>query len=389
MAIYLAAKEMWRLKGRFLLIASVIALITLLVLFVAALAEGLGSGNRQYIEKLNADLIAYKANTNLSVQTSRLDRPTAQDIRRVAGVRDVGQISASTATVVKSAAGGSTGTADGVNVSILGVEPGRPGEPPVLAGRQLSDISAREALIDRNTAQRTNLKVGDTITLKTIQGTKEQFYDLRVVGITDGRSFFLQPSVILPHLTWERVRPGVVNINNSQLVSNIVAIQLLNPNDAVAMAQTIQNQVGDLQVVDLKTAYTATPGYKEQQNTLDTQRYFALIIGILVVGGFFQIQTLQKVPQIGMLKAIGASNWIVALTALAQIVLVTIIGVGIGTALSLGLSLTFPPTFPIVFTGSAVVAAVLALLVIGPLGGLVSIRYALQVEPLTAIGLGG
>ena len=42
MPIYLAAKEMWRLKGRFLLIASVIALITLLVLFVAALAEGLG-----------------------------------------------------------------------------------------------------------------------------------------------------------------------------------------------------------------------------------------------------------------------------------------------------------------------------------------------------------
>ena len=44
MPIYLAAKEMWRFKGRFLLIASVIALITTLVLFVAALAEGLGSG---------------------------------------------------------------------------------------------------------------------------------------------------------------------------------------------------------------------------------------------------------------------------------------------------------------------------------------------------------
>lgn len=383
MAIYLAAKEMWRLKGRFLLIAAVIALITLLVLFVAALAEGLGSGNREYIEKLNADLIAYKDNTDLSVQTSRIDRPTAQEIRRVAGVRDVGQISASTASVVL------PNGANSVNVSILGVEPGRPGEPPVVNGRQLSDISAREALLDRNTALRTNLKVGDTVTLKTIQGTKEQFYDLRVVGITDGRSFFLQPSVILPHLTWERIRPGVVNINNSQLVSNIVAIQLLNPNDKAAMAQTIQKQVADVQVVDLKTAYTATPGYKEQQNTLDTERYFAFIIGILVVGGFFQIQMLQKVPQIGMLKAIGASNGVVALTALAQIVLVTMIGVAIGTALALGLSLTFPPTFPIVFTGSAVVAAVISLLVIGPVGGLVSIRYALRVEPLTAIGLGG
>lgn len=383
MPIYLAAKEMWRLKGRFLLIALVIALITTLVLFVAALAEGLGSGNRQYIEKLDADLIAYKAKTDLSVQTSRLDRPTAQDIRRVSGVRDVGQISAASASVIL------PNNPNNIGVSILGVEPGHPGEPPVVQGRQLGDLSAREALLDRNAALRTKLRVGDTITLKTIQGTQEEFYDLRVVGITDGRSFFLQPTVILPHLTWERVRPGVVNITRSQMVSNIVAIQLANPSDAQKMAQEIERQVGDVQVVDLKTAYTATPGYKEQQNTLDTQRYFAFVIGILVVGGFFQIQTLQKVPQIGMLKAVGASNWTVAFTSLFQIILVTIIGVGIGTFLSLGLSLTFPPTLPIVFTGSAVVAAVISLLLIGPIGGLVSIRYALQVEPLTAIGFGG
>lgn len=383
MPFYLAFKEMWRLKGRFLLIAFVIALITTLVLFVAALAEGLGSGNREYLEKLNAELIVYKQGTNLSVQTSRLDRPTAQDIRRVPGVRDVGQISASTASVIL------PGTNANQNVSILGVEPGHPGEPPVMAGRQLSDLSAREALIDRNTALRTKLQVGDTITLKTIQGTQEEFYDLRVVGITDGRSFFLQPSVIMPHLTWERVRPGTVNVTKSQMVSNIVAVRLLNPADAAVMKTNIQNQVADVQVVDLQTAYTATPGYKEQQNTLDTQRYFAFIIGILVVGGFFQIQMLQKVPQIGMLKAIGASNIVVALTALLQIAMVTLIGVAIGTVLSLGLSLTFPPTVPIVFTGSAVIAAVISLLLIGPIGGLVSIRYALQVEPLTAIGLGG
>lgn len=383
MPFYLAFKEMWRLKGRFLLIAFVIALITTLVLFVAALAEGLGSGNREYLEKLNAELIVYKQGTNLSVQTSRLDRPTAQDIRRVPGVRDVGQISASTASVIL------PGTNANQNVSILGVEPGHPGEPPVTAGRQLSDLSAREALIDRNTALRTKLQVGDTITLKTIQGTQEEFYDLRVVGITDGRSFFLQPSVIMPHLTWERVRPGTVNVTKSQMVSNIVAVRLLNSADAAVMKTNIQNQVADVQVVDLQTAYTATPGYKEQQNTLDTQRYFAFIIGILVVGGFFQIQMLQKVPQIGMLKAIGASNIVVALTALLQIAMVTLIGVAIGTVLSLGLSLTFPPTVPIVFTGSAVIAAVISLLLIGPIGGLVSIRYALQVEPLTAIGLGG
>lgn len=383
MSLYLAAKEMWRLKGRFLLIASVVALITTLVLFVAALAEGLGNGNKEYIEKLNADLIAYKSGVDYSVQTSRLDRPTAQEIRRVQGVQDVGQISTSNASVI---------LPDGkpnVGVAILGVEPGRPGEPPVVQGRQLSDLSAREAILDRSTALRTNLKVGDTITLKTIQGTKEEFHDLRVVGITDGRSFGLQPGVFLPHLTWERVRPGTVNVNQSQMVSNIVAVRLANPADWQAMKSKIEAQVSDVQLADRVTAYRASPGYKEQQNTLDTQKYFALFIGALVVGGFFQIQTLQKVPQLGVLKAIGASNWTIGLAMLMQVVLVTILGVVIGTVASLGLSLTFPPTLPIVFTGGAILTAIASLLLIGPLAAILSIRYATRVEPLTAIGMTG
>jgi putative ABC transport system permease protein len=51
------------------------------------------------------------------------------------------------------------------------------------------------------------------------------------------------------------------------------------------------------------------------------------------------------------------------------------------------LSLGFPPTIPIVFTPSAVWSAVISLLLIGPIGGLVSVRYSLKVEPLTALGL--
>ena len=50
-------------------------------------------------------------------------------------------------------------------------------------------------------------------------------------------------------------------------------------------------------------------------------------------------------------------------------------------------SLTFPPTVPIVFNGMTSLIAIIALLLIGPLGGLVSIRYAVKIEPLKALGL--
>ncbi len=71
-----------------------------------------------------------------------------------------------------------------------------------------------------------------------------------------------------------------------------------------------------------------------------------------------------------------------------QIIYITLLGVAIGSAGTLALSLTFPVTVPIVFTAESILLAVISLLVIGPIGGLVSLVYLLRVEPLTALGLG-
>ena len=153
------------------------------------------------------------------------------------------------------------------------------------------------------------------------------------------------------------------------------------------MAAQIEQRVRNVEAVDRVTAYQNTPGYQAQQSTLRTQRIFTLLIGVLVIGGFFQIQTLQKVAQIGMLKAIGVANLTIILAFIFQIVLITILGVAIGSVGTLLLSLSFPVTIPIVFTPQSIVAAVVSLLVIGPLGGLVSLRILLKVEPLRALGL--
>jgi len=135
------------------------------------------------------------------------------------------------------------------------------------------------------------------------------------------------------------------------------------------------------------TAYEATPGYAAQQSTLNTQRGFTLLIGILVIGGFFQIQTLQKIPNIGMLKAIGASNRTVGWAVITQIVMVTLIGVALGSLVTFGLAAVLPGGVPILFTQQSAMAAIVSLTLIGPLGGLVSVWLALKAEPLMALGL--
>ena len=382
LAGYLAVKEVWRNRGRFLMVSLVIALITLLVLFIAALGEGLGNGNREFLSKLDGNVIVYQEKADLLISASRLERGRLASIRRVDGVQDAGMLGASSAVLVFA------DDSEPLKVALLGVEPGHTGEPVVVSGAPLSTDLADEIIIDRNTAIRSDLDVGDMATIRVTQGIRDEFYDLRVVGISDGRQYALQPSIFTPFFTWDRVRPkSEAEVNSTNLVGNVVLVKLYEGYAIEVVSQQLTDQVKNIELANIDEAIQALPGYSAQQSTLNTQGAFTLFIGVLVIGGFFQIQILQKVAQIGVLKAIGTANPIVAISAVIQIIVVTTIGVLIGGLLTVLFSLTFPPTVPIVFDGATSLIAIIALMVIGPLGGLVSIRYAVKIEPLKALGL--
>jgi putative ABC transport system permease protein len=176
-----------------------------------------------------------------------------------------------------------------------------------------------------------------------------------------------------------------VGNNSGELTFNVVNVAVENPLLADQVARQLEADINNIEVADRMTAYENAPGYSEQQSTLNTQRAFTLLIGILVVGGFFQIQTLQKVGQVGMLKALGAPNFLVAVSATIQIVTTNVIGVLLGVLATFGLAAAMPASIPIIFDGTEVAIALATLLIIGPLGGLVSIRYLTRVEPLAAL----
>lgn len=381
LATYLAIKEVIRNKGRFFLVALVIALITLLVLFIAALGEGLANGNRQYVANLDAQLVVFLEKSDYSISSSRLETNTVKSVRRVDGVADAGAIYTSSTEIVS--------LPEPLKVSMLGAEPGRPGMPAIVDGREFRGGEAREAVMDRNVALRTDIQIGDTIQIRSTQGTEDEFFDLKIVGLVEGQSYFFQPTIFVPSATWEKIRPQ----SESELTSdtpypNIIAVKLVDPLQADAMSVRLVEKVSNIEVANIETTINNIPGYSAQQGTVQTQGVFTLLIGILVIGGFFQIQILQKVPQIGVLKAIGSSNGVVGLSAVIQIIIVTALGVGIGGGLTYLFSLGFPPTIPLVFNGTRSLIAVALLLAIGPFGGMVSIIYAVRIEPLKALRLG-
>ena len=382
MSFYLAFKEVWRNRGRFFLFSLVIALITTLVLFIAALSEGLATANKQFLVKLDAQLLVFQKNVDLSPNTSRIELSKRNDIARLEGIDSVGPLGLSNVSIVKPDGG------KDLSVSLIGVEAGKPGEPPALTGRNLVIDRGSEAIIDQNVVDQTGLKVGDRIKIKSIQGSKEEFYTLDIVGITDGRQYLFQPSIFVPYATWNQIRPqAAAGSRLMETISNIIAVKLTPGADAAQVSKKIASEVKNVEVTDIKTAYESLPGYQAQQSTLNTQRGFTLLIGILVIGGFFQIQMLQKIPLIGVMKAIGTSNAIVAATVVLQIIFVTTFGVILGTIATFALAIGIPGNVPVVFNGNSVAIAILTLLAIGPIGGLVSVRLAISVEPLLALGL--
>ena len=178
MALYLAFMEIWRNRSRFFLFSLVIALITTLVLFIAALAQGLSNANIEYLSKLDAQLIVFQKNVDLSASASQINRSILNNIQRIDGVLDIGSIGTSSAKIVNIPG------KDPLDVSLLGVEPMKPGSPLVISGSPITLSRGNEAVIDQGLSSELGLNLGDTFTIRTIQGTDEKFYTFRVTGIT-------------------------------------------------------------------------------------------------------------------------------------------------------------------------------------------------------------
>jgi putative ABC transport system permease protein len=381
LATHLSFKELWRNRWRFLLVALVIALITILVLFIAGLGEGLGQSSSQYIENLDAEPVVYSDKSDYIIPASRVQISMADDIRQVEGVADAGLIATSSTAI-------QLPEDEVLKVAVLGVEPGHPGSPEVVEGQALVNENANEVVVDQNVLDRSEIKVGDTIRIRSTQGTEDEYFELKVIGSTVGQFYSFQPSIFVDYATWDEVRTkSDAEVGRASQTANVIAVKLENPDEIETVAARLESEIEGIIVADIPTAIQNVPGYAAQQSTIQTQAVFTLLIGILVIGGFFQIQILQKVPQIGVLKAIGASNGVVGFAAVLQIIMVTTLGVAIGGVLTFLLALGFPPTVPIVFDGVNAAVAIVALLLIGPLGGLVSTIYAVRIEPLKALRL--
>ncbi|MCC7362808.1 MAG: ABC transporter permease [Dehalococcoidia bacterium] len=359
--------EIRRRKVQFALITLVVTLISYLVLMINGLGVGLNEAAGSALRSFDADAIAYSDQAGLSVIRSELSAEVAGGIGEAAGAEESAPLGYVAANYRDS---------DGVvdSAAFLGFEPGTIAEPKVTGGRALEPGEDDGILADKTFLRASGLDVGDRVEV-SVRLVRREF---TIVGEIDEGQFFFQPAVYITRTAWQELKYGASGADVP-----FASVVLLKGDD-------LPGKRGEgFEAVSKSTAFANIEGVSGQQSTVTSLRVFGYVIGALVVGVFFYVLTLQKVPQIGVLKAIGASNFYVFRQVLGQVVVLAAIGIAVSVPLAWATYralLQLPDAVPIAFTTGTYVTTCVALMVTAVIGALFSGRQVIKTDPIIALG---
>lgn len=370
--MFLALRDLKVARGRFALMGVVIALVALLTTLLSGLATGLVDDGISGLRRLPLTDLAFQAGAQDSFSRSSLTERELAPYRKVDGVEatplGVSFFNARTPRPTTSSLEGNAKGASTVDLALFGVEPGSFLAPRADAQAALGGTPG---LVLSEDFRSEGIRVGDVL---TVVGPDVA---LPVLGFTYSGSYGHVPLAFTDLATWQRLVYG----DNARGRFSAVALKAPAGADVAGAASASGTEVRTK-----VQAYQGSPGFAAETSTMTLIRGFLLFISALIVGAFFTVWTVQRAHQIGLMKALGASNGYVVRDALGQLalVLVAATAVGVGVALLLGSLVGSDVPFslaPVPVLGSAVV-----LVLLGMAGSLVAIRRITAVDPIIALG---
>ncbi|MFM7064965.1 MAG: ABC transporter permease [Actinomycetes bacterium] len=365
----LARRDLIVAKGRFLLMGTVVALIALLGVLLAGLAAGLVDDGTSGLARLPVTHLAFQPGADATFSRSFVPADRADQLRGD-GVVETAPLGVALFNAKVERPGASPRVVD---VALFGVEREAFVAPEPVAGSGLAGSGPAPVVISQELADE-GVKVGDQLVVG-LGATA-----LTVVGVADAGTYGHVPVAYTDLPTWEQVTPGATTPSGRGLVS-AVALRLTADADVAEVGER-----AGVEVLTTKESFAGSPGYVAETTTMTLIRGFLLVISALVVAAFFTVWTVQRRDQIGLLKAMGATDRYVVADALLQVVLLLVAATVVGSVLGLLLGTAVPTEAPFSLTPTAVLAAGGALVLAGLLGSLVAVRRITSVDPLVALG---
>ncbi len=361
--MFLALRDLRRGARRFALLGAVIALIAVLSTVLSGLATGLVTDGISGLRALPLDRLALQKGSQATFSRSTLRPGALTPFRGLNGV----EATPLGAGFVNAAA------ADGgpsLDLALFGVAP-----DSFLVQREdaRAALAGRPGLVLGSELEKEGVRVGDRYVLGG------SGIELPVIGFTFAGTYGHAPIAFTSLQTWERVQYG----QGADGRFSAVALSGGDPSQITAAAHA-----AGLEVLTKSQAYAGSPGFTSETTTMSLIRGFLLVISALVIGAFFTVLTMQRTRQIGLLKAMGASNGYVLRDGIGQMVILvavaTLAGIGIGTAV---VALIGRGGAPVELAPASIAVVAVSLVAAGVAGSLVAFRRITQVDPAIALGV--
>ncbi|MCJ1697946.1 ABC transporter permease [Rathayibacter caricis] len=353
--MFVALRDLRFARGRFILIGSVVALITVLVGFLSGLTGGLATQNVSAVLSLPADRIVFSAPTagatGASFSDSVITQQQANDWAGTSGVTTAEPVGISQ----------TRGEAGDIRaaIAVFGVQPGFDATAP--SGDGLLGLSAPAATA-------LDVTTGDQV---AIAGTT---YTVESVG---GDGWYSHTPVVQMTLNdWQAYSAAT---GNPDAYATVLAVTGSPDWDAADEATATVSE-GTL------ASLTALSAFRSEIGSLLLM--VAMLFGIsgLVIGAFFTVWTMQRKGDIAVLKALGASTRSLVRDALGQALIVLVVGIGLGLGLVAVFGALAGSALPFLLSPITTVLPGVIMITLGLAGAAFALRSVTSADPLTALG---
>ncbi|WP_136142026.1 ABC transporter permease [Corynebacterium endometrii] len=336
--MFLAIREINHARGRFALMVGVLGLITVLLIMLTGLTNGLGKQNTSALEALGPHSVVFKGE-DASFTESAMD---ADDRRAFPGAVPLG-VSQTRAESSQAAAG----------VAVFGL--------PAGTASPVGGIPGEGVLVPEETARDLGLAPGAEINLG---GNR-----LTVAGVVPGLEYSHSPVVWVSTQAWRAVAHAPEGTNGTVLISN----------------EELSEAAG-YTVTDLPGSFEGLASYSSERGSLQAIQGFLYAISALVTVAFLAVWTIQRTRELAVLKALGASGKYLLRDSLAQAAIVLGVGAVGGMLVGLGLGALASGALPFELDWASVVAPAVGIFILGMGGALLATRKVAATNPLLAMG---
>lgn len=339
----IAWKEMKKNKARFLILGSIVFLVSLLTFIISGLANGLSQDNAALIKNLPDGTFYMTKEADKNYNLSRINHSIQEKVLNK-------QKNAAAISIQM----GFLNDSDGKQRSVAFVTS--------TDSRLFKNVKKGEIILDKSMKE-DGIKIGETFTNHQYNGK------FVVKGFVDNQKFSHAPVAFINLEDYKEM----YRVNDMQLI-------FIPGGDGA--------QFAGLQAFSNNQFLGTISSYKAEQMSLNMIIWFLVVISGMLFAIFFYMMNVQKIRLYGILKAIGVKTSALFKMMWTQMVFITALSLSLSVALSQIVNMAAPKGLPFHLTLETTVQLSIIFLLIGFIGATLSGLQIKKVEPLQAIQQG-